>query len=106
MREIGSADLKGSQLQKSRTGLLLSEGDAVSQQSGGTWSSIFFSRWLPDWITPVVWYLGAQLFAFIVLPIAFVVFRPWPDRGYLFAKPLGLVLVATLTWLLVSTNIV
>ena len=104
--EIGSADLKGSQLQKSRTGLLLSEGDAVSQQSGGTWSSIFFLRWLPDWITPVVWYLGAQLFAFIVLPIAFVVFRPWPDRGYLFAKPLGLVLVATLTWLLVSTNIV
>ena len=33
--EIGSADLKGSQLQQSDSGLLLSEGDALSQQSGG-----------------------------------------------------------------------
>ena len=86
-------------------GLLLSEEDAEIQQSGGTWSSITFLRWMPDWLTPAVWYLAAQLFAFVMLPIAFVVFRPWPDGGYLFAKPLGLLSVATMTWLLVSLNV-
>ena len=86
-------------------GLLLSEEDAEIQQSGGTWRSITFLRWMPDWLTPAVWYLAAQLFAFVMLPIAFVVFRPWPDGGYLFAKPLGLLSVATMTWLLVSLNV-
>jgi len=87
-------------------GLLLSEEGVEDQQSGGTWSSVTFLRWMPDWLTPIVWYAAAQLFALVVLPIAFVVFRPWPDRGYLFAKPLGLLLVATTAWLLVSVNVV
>ena len=34
--------------------------------------------------------------------LAFVAFRPLPDRGYLLAKPLGLLLVATIAWLLAS----
>jgi YYY domain-containing protein len=88
------------------TGLLLSDESAETQQSGGTWSEITFLRWMPDWLTPVVWYVAAQLFALVVLPIAFVVFRPWPDRGYLFAKPLGLLLVTTAAWLLVSVNVI
>jgi YYY domain-containing protein len=87
-------------------GLLLSDEDAAVQQAGGTWSSITFLRWLPDWLTPIVWYAALQLFALVVLPIAFVVFRPWPDGGYLFAKPLGLLLVATTAWLLVSVNVI
>ena len=86
-------------------GLLLSDEDGVAQQSGGTWSSITFLRWMPDWITPIVWYAAAQLFALVALPIVFVVFRPLPDRGYLFTKPLGLLLVATTAWLLVSANV-
>ena len=104
--EIGSSRFDAFLVTPAEPGLLLSDEDAEKQQAGGTWSSITFSRWLPDWITPVVWYLAAQLFALVVLPIAFVVFRPWPDRGYLFAKPLGLLLVATTTWLLVSLNVV
>lgn len=103
---IGVSELGLKRFQSAEIGLLLSEDDAEVQQSGGTWSSITFMRWLPDWLTPFVWYAAAQLFALAVLPIAFVVFRPWPDGGYLFAKPLGLVLVATTAWLLVSANIV
>ena len=104
--KIGSSRFDAFKVTPVEAGLLLSDEDAEKQQAGGTWSSITFSRWLPDWITPVVWYLAAQLFALVVLPIAFVVFRPWPDRGYMFAKPLGLLLVATTTWLLVSLNVV
>ena len=104
--EIGSSRFDAFEVTPVEAGLLLSDEDAVKQQAGGTWSSITFSRGLPDWITPVVWYIAAQLFALVALPIVFVVFRPWPDRGYLFAKPLGLLLVATTTWLLVSLNVV
>ena len=103
--EIGSSRFNAFKVTPIEAGLLLSDEDAEKQQAGGTWTLIAFSRWLPDWITPIVWYIAAQLFALVVLPIAFVVFRPWPDRGYLFAKPLGLLLVATATWLLVSLNV-
>ena len=103
--EIGAFSPSARGFPPQEVGLLLSEEGAETQQSGGTWSSITFLRWMPDWLTPAVWYLAAQLFAFVVLPIAFVVFRPWPDSGYLFAKPLGLLLVATTTWLLVSSNV-
>ncbi|MBT7079856.1 MAG: hypothetical protein HN926_10910, partial [Chloroflexi bacterium] len=103
--EMGATGPAMREVSRPEVGLLLSEEGAEIQQSGGTWSSITFLRWMPDWFTPAVWYLAAQLFAFVVLPIAFVVFRPWPDGGYLFAKPLGLVLVATTAWLLVSVNV-
>ncbi len=103
--EIGATGSAVQGFRPQEIGLVLSDKDAIGQQSGGTWSSITFLRWMPDWITPAVWYIAAQLFALVVLPIAFVVFRPWPDRGYLFAKPLGLLLVATVAWLLVGANV-
>ena len=103
---IGATDLDIFRVDTEEVGLLLSDEDAKNQQSGGTWTSITFLRFIPDWLTPIIWFAAAQLFAFIVLPIAFVVFRPWPDRGYLFAKPLGLVLIPTVTWLLVSARLV
>ncbi len=83
-------------------GLLLSEEAAARQQAGGTWTDIVFLRNLPNAVTPVVWYIAVQLVALVAIPLAFVVFRPLPDRGYLLAKPLGLLLVATVAWLLAS----
>ena len=83
-------------------GLLLSEEAAARQQAGGTWSDIVFLRNLPNAVAPVVWYIALQLVALAAVPLAFVVFRPLPDRGYLLAKPLGLLLVATVAWLLAS----
>ncbi len=103
---IGVGDLESRKFVSANVGLLLTDDDALAQQSGGTWNSITFLRWLPDWLTPFVWYGAALLFAIAVMPIAFVVFRPWPDGGYLFARPLGMVLVATTAWLLVSANII
>ena len=61
-----------------------------------------FLRGLPNAAAPFVWYLAIQLVALAAIPLAFVVFRPLPDRGYLLAKPLGLLLVATIAWLLAS----
>jgi len=48
----------------------------------------------------ITWWLIVQVFGLAVLPLAFRLFRHLPDRGYALAKPLGLLLVAYLFWLL------
>ena len=48
----------------------------------------------------VLWWLLLQAIGLIVLPMAFRLFRHLPDRGYAFAKPLGLVLISYLLWML------
>ena len=45
------------------------------------------------------WYLALQLFGIALLPLALHVFRFLPDRGYAFARPLGLLLVGYLLWI-------
>jgi len=84
------------------TGLLLTDEEAARQQAGGTWTDVAFWDDLPDGVTPFLWLLAAQVFALAALPLGIVVFRPLPDRGYLLTKALGLLLVATVTWLLVA----
>ncbi len=83
-------------------GLLLSEDAAKVQRAGGTWTDVAFLRGLPNAAAPFVWLIAIQLVALAAMPLAYVVFRPLPDRGYLLAKPLGLLLVATIAWLLAS----
>ncbi len=46
-----------------------------------------------------IFWLVLQLFGLIGLPAAFRLFRNLPDRGYAFARPLGLLLSAYLLWL-------
>ncbi len=48
------------------------------------------------------WWLIIQAFGLAVWPLAFRLFRWLPDRGYLLAKPLGLLSVSYVLWLLVS----
>lgn len=92
-------------LTRREPGLMLDADQLVEQQSGGTWTDITFMRNLPQGLTPVLWLIAVELLALIALPISFVLFRPFPDRGYLFAKPLGLLLAATVTWLMASTGV-
>ena len=93
----------GSDANSSETnGLLLSIEEARAQRQGGTWTEII----RPDgWMSrvPVLgWLLAVEGFAILVLPITFLVFRPLPDRGYLFSKVLGLLAVGLIVWLLAS----
>jgi uncharacterized membrane protein len=46
-----------------------------------------------------IWWLIAQVLGWITLPITMRLFRWLPDRGYAFAKPLGLLLVSYIVWL-------
>jgi YYY domain-containing protein len=46
-----------------------------------------------------VWWLILQILGWSVLPLAYRLFRWLPDRGYAFARPLGLLLVSYVLWL-------
>lgn len=85
-------------------GLLLSPEDALAQQQGGTWSDIVKDDGLFSDMPILLWLIVVEGIALLTLPIAFVVFRPLPDRGYLFAKSLGLLLAGLIVWLLASVH--
>ncbi len=86
--------------------LMLSPADLKTQQQGGTWTDVFSEDGLPGHYPTLLWLIVLEAAAFAVTPIALVLFKRLPDRGYLLAKPLGLLLLAYLTWLIVSLKIV
>ena len=45
------------------------------------------------------WYLVVQLIGLITLPLAWRMFAYLPDRGYVFARSLGILLVGVILWL-------
>ena len=53
----------------------------------------------------IAWWISVEVLGFVILPMAFLLFSRLPDRGYAFAKPLGLVLAGYLFWLVGSTGI-
>ena len=83
-------------------GLMLSPEDAAIQQAGGTWTDIVTPASWMSRLPVLSWLIVVEGFAFLALPIAFYVFRPLGDRGYLFSKALGLLLVSLIVWLLAS----
>jgi YYY domain-containing protein len=50
-------------------------------------------------LTVVVWWLWIQVMGLAALPMAYRLFRWLPDRGYAFARPLGLLLTSYVLWL-------
>ena len=50
-------------------------------------------------LTVFVWWFWMQLIGLAALPLAFRFFGRFPDRGYAFARPLGLLLTSYLLWL-------
>lgn len=75
--------------------------DAARQRNGDSWSEIIKPGWLSR--APALGWLGVvELMGLLALPLTFALFRGLPDRGYLFAKPLGILLVGLVAWLLAS----
>ncbi len=54
----------------------------------------------------VAWLLIIELMGLVAFPLAFVLFRHLPDRGYTLTKPLAMLLAAYLLWLLGMTQVV
>ena len=87
------------------TALLLTPADRDAQASGGTWSQIFNPD---DWINrvPVLgWLALIEILGWLAFPLAFVALRALADRGYIFAKAIGILLLAWGAWTLASYHI-
>ena len=85
-------------------GLLLSPEEAEAQREGGTWSEIVRPDSWTNQLPVVAWLLLIEGVALLALPVTLVIFRPLADRGYLFSKPLGLLAVVMVAWLLASLH--
>ncbi len=87
------------------TPLMLSPPDLDAQRSGGTWSALFNrDGWAND-VPWLAWILIVELIFLIAFPFTWWLMRPLPDRGLLFARVLGLLLIAWVTWWLVSSGL-
>ena len=85
-----------------KVGLLLSPALAREQREGGTWSEIVRPGSWGNRYPVLVWLLLIEGIGLLALPIALVLFRPLPDRGFLFSKALGILLVVFGAWMLAS----
>ena len=89
-----------------RNALLLQPDDLETQRQGGTWTDIFSDSGIVASNPTLVWLFVLELAALAAMPLALVLFRRLPDRGYLLSKPLGLLFLAYPVWLLVSLKLV
>jgi len=84
------------------TGLMLSDELFRSQQVGGVWSDTINKNGWVNTVPVLVWILLVELIYLAALPIAFLLFRYLPDRGIIFARVLGLLLISYVVWILAS----
>jgi YYY domain-containing protein len=92
---------------QTQNGLMLTPAERQAQQAGGTWSQMFNRAALSnlnDFAAVLTWLLSLELLSIAALPITVLVFHGLRDRGYLFAKPLGLLLVSYLSWMAASVT--
>ncbi|MGE0824737.1 MAG: hypothetical protein AB7G75_28060 [Candidatus Binatia bacterium] len=90
---------------ESRIGLLLSDSDLTVQRTGGTFSDIVTLPAELESISWLIWLGIVQLIGFVAWPLSFVIFQPLAGRGYLLAKTLGILIVAYLTWVMASVDV-
>jgi hypothetical protein len=50
-------------------------------------------------VETLIWWAAIQLVGLIAFPLTFAFFQRLPDRGYAFAKPLGLVFLGYILWM-------
>lgn len=78
--------------------LQLRPDELEKQRKGGTWTAIFDANSFANEHPLIVWFAVIELLGFAFLPLAAVLFRALPDRGYLLTKPLGFVVFAYAVW--------
>ncbi|MCX7689620.1 DUF2298 domain-containing protein [Thermoflexus sp.] len=61
-------------------------------------SSSVSSKTLPQMVPSALWWLLLVLIGASAWPLAFVIFRPLPDRGLALARPLGLLMMGFVWW--------
>jgi YYY domain-containing protein len=87
---------------KERRSLLMPPDELRAQREGGTWTEIIRPSGWANRLPALSWLLLVEAISLAALPLTFLVFRRLPDKGLLLAKPLGVLGVSYLAWLLAS----
>jgi len=90
---------------EAKNGLMLLPEDRKVYEASGTWSLLFHRDGPANRLPVIAWWLALELLGLLALPLTFVVFRRFGDRGYALSKPLGLLIVAWGAWLLASGRV-
>lgn len=88
--------------------MMLTPEQAQNQRTNGTFSEIFAVDGLlsnNSFVATVVWWFTVLVLGWLTFPIAFVIFRPLPDRGYALSRILSLLLISYFTWLMASLEL-
>ena len=88
--------------------LMLTEEELKIQQAGGTWSDLFDQQSLLNqhtWLAVLVFYLLFWLLGLCVFPIVRLALPGLKDKGYAFARIIGLLLFALIAFNLGSVNV-
>ncbi|HNR96236.1 MAG TPA: DUF2298 domain-containing protein [Anaerolineae bacterium] len=102
---LNIARIRPTEVPNFRNGLQLSDDEKQAQQSGGTWSEIFNRKSLANAAPVLVWLLVVEVIGWITFPLSYYVFRGLKDRGFIFSRTLGILLMAWLTWMLVNAGL-
>ena len=86
--------------------LMLSPDAREAQQGGGTWSEVFRRDGWANRVPWLSWFLALEVMCLVAFPLTWWILRPLHDRGLLFSRVVGLLLVAWVAWLLVSSGAV
>jgi YYY domain-containing protein len=88
--------------------LMLPADRLAQQQAGGTWSELFDTGALYNrypGLALLLWYISITLLGWLVYPFVRLAMGGLADKGYPFARLIGLLLLALLTWLAGSAGI-
>ena len=80
----------------------------LAQRAGGTWSSLFDARSLPNRfpaIYLILWYLVIGLLGLLTYPLVRIALFGLPDRGYPLSRTAGLLISSYLVWIAGSFQI-
>jgi len=84
---------------------ILSDTDRLIQIKGGSWGSIVDQGSIFRSFPVLVWVVFIQFLGLICLPFTVLIFSPLKDKGFLFSKIIGLLILGYLTWILLSLKI-
>ncbi|MCP5096494.1 MAG: hypothetical protein GY943_13155, partial [Chloroflexi bacterium] len=93
------------QATESPNALMLRADELAVQQANGTFSEIFNLEGAlsqNSTLAAVVWWIAATLLGWLAFPLAAMVFRGLPDKGYALARILALLLISYFGWLMAS----
>ena len=89
-------------------GLMLTEQDKQTQQAGGTWSELFDRHGLLNqhtWLAVLAFYIFFWLLGVFVFPIVRLALPGLKDKGYAFARIIGLLLFVLIVFNLGSVKV-